>query len=383
MTCNVSIDVRLIGSSGIGRYVSCLLKAISNRDDINLTFIGDKEKISPLLTNPDGQRIIHYTDSVFSMSEQLHILNLLPTECNLFFAPHFNIPIYPFKTIKRVVTIHDMFLLAYFHTLNTKQKLYSKVMLNTAASLSDRIITVSEFSKSEIVKYTKQPPSKIVTIRNGVDREMFKPCVDKSALKKLRERLNLPEKFILYVGNVKPHKNLMRLLKAFEMLLSEPDFKDLRLVIVGQTEGLRTSDKEFLRAVNENAKLSRHVLIKGVLSDDDLPYYYNLAAVTVHPSLYEGFGLPLVEAMASGSPVVCSNIPVMQEVCKGAARYVDPLKAESIAEGLREILTDDEFRVRMIKNGLKRAESFGWEQVSEQHVRVFKEIVNKKDAREY
>ncbi|MBF0518561.1 MAG: glycosyltransferase family 4 protein [Nitrospirae bacterium] len=383
MGCNVSIDVRLIGSSGIGRYISCLLKAISNRDDINLTFIGDRGKIYPLLSNPESHRIIHYTDSVFTMSEQLYMLSMLPPECNLFFAPHFNVPIYPFKTIKRVVTIHDMFLLAHFNTLTMKQKLYSKVMLNTAASLSDKIITVSEFSKSEIIKYTKQPSSKVVAIHNGVDREVFKPYEDKAALTQLKERLNLPERFILYVGNVKPHKNLMRLLKAFEMLLSEPGFKDLRLVIVGQTEGFRTGDDEFLKAVNEDAQLSQHVLIKGVLSDADLPYYYNLAAVTVHPSLYEGFGLPLVEAMASGCPLVCSNIAPMQEVCKGAALYFDPLKTETIAEGLREMLTNEKLRIRMIKHGLKRSESFSWERVSEQHVKVFKEIVYTNQTREY
>ncbi|MEO5356651.1 MAG: glycosyltransferase family 4 protein [Nitrospirae bacterium YQR-1] len=383
MAYNIAIDVRLIGSSGIGRYVRCLLKTISDCNDIKFTFIGDREKIAHILLNTDGHRIIHYTDAVFSMSEQLNILNLLPPKCNLFFLPHFNMPIYPFRTVKRVVTIHDMFLLAYFHTLNVKQKLYSKVMLNTAASLSDRIITVSEFSKSEIIKYTKQPPSKIVTIHNGVDHEMFKPCKDKTALRKISERLNLPENFILYVGNVKPHKNLVRLLQAFEMLLCEPSFKDFSLVIVGQIEGLRTGDDEFLKAVNKNVRLSSRVLLKGVVSDDELPYYYNLASVTVHPSLYEGFGFPLVEAMSSGSPLVCSNVASMPEICKDSARFVDPLSTESIAEGLREILSDEKLRERMVKKGLKRSESFSWERVSEQHVKVFKELAGSKEAKEY
>jgi glycosyltransferase involved in cell wall biosynthesis len=172
----------------------------------------------------------------------------------------------------------------------------------------------------------------------------------------VRERYQLDHGFVLYAGNIKPHKNLVRLIEAFDGLRRD-GFDDLKLLIIGD----EISKWPALRHAVHARKLHKHVRFLGFLSDDTLAALYRMAAVFVFPSLYEGFGLPPLEAMASGTPVVTSNVSSLPEVVGDAAVLVDPTDAMDIKEGIKRVLTDPELREQLRARGLVRAQQFSWE----------------------
>lgn len=247
-------------------------------------------------------------------------------------------------------------------------------MINLAVKFSDTIITVSDFSKSEIAKRTKVDEEKITVIHNGINTELFK-TLDNQQSVDTKDKFGLPDKFILFVGNVKPHKNLRRLLMAYEVMYNR-GLEDHYLVIAGEKEGFITGDKEIFSIVHNNQDLKERVRFSGYVDNADLPILYNAASVFVFPSLYEGFGLPPLEAMACGCPTVVSNAASLPEVCGDAAYYVDPNDTESISEGMYKILTDNSLRQHLIKKGLERAKLFSWKKSGGDHIKVFEEILN-------
>jgi glycosyltransferase involved in cell wall biosynthesis len=293
--------------------------------------------------------------------------------CDIFWSPHYNIPLAPIRAKKRLLTIHDVFHLAFIDQLSFKQKIYARSVLNSAVKISDLIVTVSNFSKSEIVKYTKTGRGKITVIHNGIDTEKFRE-LDDAALIPVKKKYDMPEKFILFVGNVKPHKNLKRLLGAYEILIKK-GITDYDLVIVGKKEGFITGDSEVFSILNNNSILREKVLFAGYIDNSDLPAVYNLASLLVFPSLYEGFGLPPLEAMACGCPTVVSNAASLPEVCGDAAYYIDPYDIENMAEGMDRVLNDDTLRQDLIKKGFEREGLFSWGESSMEHLKIFDEIL--------
>jgi glycosyltransferase involved in cell wall biosynthesis len=186
----------------------------------------------------------------------------------------------------------------------------------------------------------------------------------------VRERYQLNHQFVLYVGNIKPHKNLVRLIEAFDELRRTGVGEDLKLLIIGD----EISKLPALRRAVHKHKLHKHVRFLGYQADDTLAILYRLASVFVFPSLYEGFGLPPLEAMASGTPVVTSNVSSLPEVTGGAAVLVDPYDVDSIADGLRRVLTDPQLAAEMRRKGLERAREFSWERSVEQTRQVYASV---------
>jgi glycosyltransferase involved in cell wall biosynthesis len=176
------------------------------------------------------------------------------------------------------------------------------------------------------------------------------------AVARVRERYQLEHKFVLYVGNIKPHKNLVRLIEAFDAL-RKSGFEHLKLLIIGD----EISKLPALRRAVHEHKLHKHVRFLGYLPDETLAVLYRLAAVFVFPSLYEGFGLPPLEAMASGTPVVTSNVSSLPEVAGGAAVLVDPYDVRSIVGGITRVLTDPVLAAELRARGIERAREFSWE----------------------
>ncbi|MCX7942882.1 MAG: glycosyltransferase family 4 protein, partial [Dictyoglomaceae bacterium] len=195
---------------------------------------------------------------------------------------------------------------------------------------------------------------------------------DKKDLKNIIFRYNLPEKFILYVGNVKPHKNLKNTLLAFKIVKEEID--DLSLVIVGKKEGFIKEDIEVFNLLSKDNDLQERVVFTGYVEKFDIPKIYNLASILVFPSIYEGFGLPPLEAMACGCPVVASDIPVIREICEDAVYYVNPYNPMEIAKGIISVFQDRNLRERLIEKGWRRVNKFTWEESAKKHLEVILEI---------
>ena len=224
------------------------------------------------------------------------------------------------------------------------------------------IITGSFYTKSEIMQRLDFKDDKVRVIYHGINHDVFKVYDD------LELDIKLPKKYILSVGSIEPRKNLLGLLKAYNLLNDEIK-AEYKLVLVG-FKGWE--NREIMEIVNNN-KDNIHYL--GFVSDEELAKVYNLASLFVFASFYEGFGLPPLEAMACGTPVVCSNLTSMPEICLDAAIYCDAYDADDISKKIEIVLKDDTLKEELIKKGLKRAGEFTWKKSAEEHVKVFKEVM--------
>jgi glycosyltransferase involved in cell wall biosynthesis len=227
---------------------------------------------------------------------------------------------------------------------------------------------VSEASKHDILRFFDVPPEKITVIYNGID-ERFRIEPAEEEVVRVRERYQLQGDFVLYAGNVKPHKNLERLLEAFN-LVRQGGLDHLKLVVIGDEI---SKYAELRRAVHRH-NLHKHIRFLGYMPDETLAILYRLAALFVFPSLYEGFGLPPLEAMASGAPVVTSNVSSLPEVVGDAAILVDPTDARSIADGMRQVLVDPALADSLRARGYARAAEFSWARSVRQIRAIYDEI---------
>ena len=207
-----------------------------------------------------------------------------------------------------------------------------------------------------------------MVVHNAID-EHFGSTLQEEDISRVRERFQLEHGFVLYVGNVKPHKNLVRLIDAFKSLRHD-GFENLKLLIIGD----EISKLPVLRRVVHKHQLHKHVRFLGHLPDNTLAVLYRLAAVFVFPSLYEGFGLPPLEAMASGTPVVTSNVSSLPEVTGDAALLVNPYEVSEIKDGIKRILTDPELCANLRDKGIARVKEFSWEQSVARTMTVYREV---------
>ncbi|MEJ2618223.1 MAG: glycosyltransferase family 1 protein, partial [Ignavibacteriaceae bacterium] len=264
------------------------------------------------------------------------------------------IPNLPVRAKKRLVIIHDVYHQAFREQLSFIQKVYSKIMIYFAVHLSNHIITNSQFSKSEIVKYVNINESKISVIYFGFNyKEYSHPVYNFEPVKK---KYNLSDNFFLFVGNIKPHKNLYNLLLAYQSILEKE--VNIKLVIVGEYKKLITSDKESFKLLDENYLLQDNSIFTGYIDREELVLLYKNASALVFPSLYEGFGIPPVEAMACGCPVISSNAASLTEICSNAAIYVNPNDVDDIAEKMSTVLSDPDLVSRLIQKGKENISRF-------------------------
>lgn len=361
------IDARMINSSGIGKHTAEIVKRLGPRFEIILLANKETKKSVEQIVGVDS---ILMNSGIYSVSEQLEFPLKIPN-CDVYWSPHYNVPVLPIRARKRVVTIHDTYHLAFLDTLNLQQRMYSRVMMKIATRLSDKVVTVSDFSANEITKYTGLERAQIAIIRNGIDTSRYYKVKDPAVLSSVASKYSLPDKFVLFVGNVKPNKNLRNMLQAFEQLCMRfPENPvDLRLVIVGKTEGLRKVDEEVL--AEGVARFKHSVSFLGFVPEEELPAIYSMATVFLFPSVYEGSGIPPVEAMACSCPVVASSIPALTETCRDAAYYVDPNSPPDIARGVREVLAQEALQKTLKENGLKRARDLSWEESAKRYGEIF------------
>ncbi len=353
----VAIDARKLHDFGIGTYIRNLLRHLARIDResefVLLTAAADLGVAEGL--GPNFRTVLEPSPN-YSIREQIHVPWVLRRERpDVFHAPHYILP--TAVGCRSVVTIHDCIHLMFPQYLpNRVAYAYARWSMWNATRKADRILTVSEASKRDILHFFNVPPDKIEVVPNAID-ERFWNIPTEEEIARVRERYQLAHRFVLYVGNIKPHKNLVRLIEAFNGLRQLPGFDDVKLLIIGD----EISKLPALRRAVHSHKLHKQVRFLGYLSDDSLAILYRLASVFVFPSLYEGFGLPPLEAMACGAPVVTSNVSSLPEVAGDAAVLVDPQQVESIVEGMRRVLADPELAQDMRKKGLVRAREFSWE----------------------
>lgn len=328
------VDTRWIGPHGIGRFASEVVKRL---DDVQVL----KDMLSPV--NP--------FDSIWSSWK---IAQVMP-QPDVYFTPGYTPPL--LSPIPFVFVIHDLNHIDLPENSNALKRAYYQHVMRPACHRSFRVLTVSEFSRQRVIEWSGMPKEKVINVGNGVDASFQKKGVE--------HKPGYP--YFLYVGNRKPHKNVTRLLKAFAI---SGLANDIKLVLSGEP------DKEIIQIVT-NYQLQTSVVFAGVLNDTALAERYRGAIALLLPSLYEGFGLPLVEAMACGTPVLTSNITAMPEVSGGAALLVDPLSIGEISAGMKIIVSDNQVRQKMIANGLDQAKKYSWETTAEKIRNVLYEVTEK------
>ena len=365
----VAIDIRKLHDYGIGTYLRNLLRQLA-RIDHDTEYVLLQRRGGRGLTAPPGRnfRCVTVSANSYSVAEQISIpFTLARLSPDLFHAPHYVLP--PLAPCRAVVTIHDCIHLIFPHYLRRRlAHAYARTMFWTAVRRASRILTVSEASKNDILRFFDVPPSKVTVIYEAVDDRFFEEPPE-AEIVRVRERYRLHDRFVLYSGNVLPHKNVERLVDAFALLRGD-GLDDLKLVISG-SEGARYAS---LRRAVHRHNLHPHVRFLGYQPESVLAALYRLADVFVFPSLYEGFGLPPLEAMASGTPAVVSNVSSLPEVVGDGAVLVDPREPRDIADGVRGVLEDAALRERLRARGLVRARSFSWPASVERIHAIYREV---------
>ena len=266
-----------------------------------------------------------------------------------------------------VVTIHDLAI--YINqSWFPRQGFSTKIVVPKSLKKAQKIIAVSESTKNDIIDILKVPSEKIEVVYNGV-----RP-IRKVREEDIKEKFGISEDFILFIGTIEPRKNLIGLIKAFNNLRGSEAFKKHQLVIAGKKGWFFDDVYEAVRDLG----LTKKVVFTGYVSSDDKVRLLRGARLFVFPSLYEGFGLSILEAMREGTPVITSNVSAMPEVAGSAAELVDPSRLESIAAAIKKVISDKVLRNEMIKKGQTQEEMFSWDKCARETLKVYKSINRKK-----
>jgi len=351
-------------SAGVHQYIHQLLRHLDGVDaDVRITaLIGARAPQPP--TEIDLVRASQDTRKpsrrvIWEQSVQPRVLRRI--EADLAHGPVFVGPL--LSPCPVVTTIHDLSFIRFPHLFRPANRLYLKTMTRLSARAARRVIAVSDHTARETVELLGVPRKRISVVYHGVD-PAFQP-LPAGQVAAFRANRDLPERFVLFVGTLEPRKNLTRLIEAFARIRE----KESKLVLVGGKGWLY--DQLFARV--DELDLRDVVLFPGYVPNGELPLWYNAATVFAYPSLYEGFGMPVTEAQACGTPVMASNTTSLPEAAGEAALLVDPLDIEAIAAGLNRLLGDHALREQFTEQGLGHAHTFTWSRTARETVQVYRQ----------
>jgi len=357
----IAIDARMIAHNqmhGIARYVYHLILELSRIDQVNeyYIFISDNSPLTNTIL-PTSFKLITLKSKFISLREQFELPKVLKQiGAHLFHSPSFVAPL--FCPCHLVMTLHDLnhLVLPQYYTL--LHKLYYRFFVRRCIEKSIQILTVSEFSKKVIENAFKIHTDRIMVTYNGVADNYF-PSFDSQTKALTLEKYDLHDDFIFYLGNNKPHKNVYNLIEAY--CISK---LDIPLVVCCPVD---------VKVIQLAAKYDKqyNLYFTKFITESDLPMILNSAKLFVYPSTYEGFGLPPLEAMACGTPVVISNTSSLPEVAGDAAIFVDPFNLEDMAKGLRQGITNHSLRKKLINKGIERSKKFSWKQMALSTLQVY------------
>jgi glycosyltransferase involved in cell wall biosynthesis len=352
-----TIDLRMYRSSGIGRYLRNLMPLVLPLVEAkHVRVVGSASDLMVQDWSKDPRVEVYESSAgIYGLQEQALALNGALRGTELLWVPHYSVPM--LYSGRLAVTIHDVCHLALHESLDGNLKrMYARLLFSSVARRAQAIFCVSEFTSSEVQRYLHVPASRIQVTHPGLDAGWD------AGVAQHRESDGAP--YFLFVGNLKPNKNLGVLLKAFGQVIGQIPH---RLIIVGKADNMKTVDGN---VVHEAEKLSDRVQLTGEISDQRLMEYYRGAEALVFPSLYEGFGLPLLEAMNLGCPVLCSNTSALPEVGGDAVMYFNPRDADDLAAKLVEVARTPELRSRLVQRGLTRLTMFSYERCARQTAEV-------------
>ncbi len=290
-----------------------------------------------------------------------------PNIYDFYWQPNF-IPNQNIKAKKVISTIHDFSFKLQPHWHPKERVQYLNKNFNLAKK-ADHIITGSNFTKQEIIDYMQIPQDNISVIYHGVDHDIYKLYLQ-NELQQTKLRFDLPDKFLLFVGSIEPRKNLLSMLNAYNLLTKE-EKSALPFILVG-FRGWQN-----IEIMQEIEKSKEHIHYLGFVTDLELAHIYNLATMFIYPSLYEGFGLPPLEAMACGTPVIVSSVASLPEVCADAALYINPTDLQDIKDKILTLLYDETLREALSQKGKTQAALFSWDKSALEHLKVFQKVLAK------
>ncbi|MCK4353149.1 glycosyltransferase family 4 protein [candidate division WOR-3 bacterium] len=376
----IGIDASTIGTPGGPRvYVINLIKSLLKTDKKNeyVIFYNSKKWIGMF---PEAKEIaVPFSSPLFRLFREHFLLPIFYKREKLNLIHNTKSAISILKPCKRIVTLFDLIPITYPETESLLARVYWKVQIPIAAKFSDLIITASEYSKKQIIRKFNVQDIKIKVIPLGVSEDFT------SNYQLPITNYQLPTKYILYVGAIKPRKNLNTLIKAYASIKDKLEYK---LVIVGKSGwgsknlfkfikslGLRSEKLEVGNQKSEiRGQRTSDIIFTGFVPDKDLPYIYSNADLFIYLSRYEGFGLPILEAMASGVSVICSNASSLIEIAQDAAILVNPENVNEVSKSIYKVLTNNSLRGNLIRNGLKRAGNFPWQNTALKTLKVYNSL---------
>lgn len=373
----IGIDARFFGpkGKGLGRYTQKLIETLEEIDQENdyVIFLRRENFDDFYPQNPRFKKVLadyHW----YSVAEQIFFpFVIYRQKINLMHFPHFNVPILYFKPY--VVTIHDL-ILRHFATRRAStlepliyrfKNIAYKIVIWLAIKRAKKIITVSEYVKNDVIRCFGVKLKKVaVTYEGAPEKNFLFP-----GLKYKLKEFGIAGHYLLYVGNAYPHKNLERLIKAFEILVGNFK-KELQLVLVGEEDYFyQRLEEEARDSILINPEIIDRLIFTDFVSDEDLWLLYQNAALYVFPSLCEGFGLPPLEAMSWGVPVVSSGATCLPEVLGGAAIYFDAQNPQDMAEKINQVLTDESLSRTLVREGFEQIKKYSWRKMGEETLRVY------------
>lgn len=365
----VCVDARMLEHSGIGMIIKNVLPHIL--DDFSWHLLVNQESFQ----KNSWAHHLPYTEvstPIYTLKEQLKLGSMIPAGAALTWFPHYNVPLVLPKRLNYVVNINDCFHRAYYNTLSLAQKVYATWVMGQAAARASKIITISKFSEQQILQFTGCAKEKVITMLLAADNQHFGQAYSAAAVSEVRAKYNLPQNYLLYVGNLKPHKNLISLLEAFARLKSKPQHTELKLVLCGNFKGFITGIDDLDTRVQQLG-LQGQVIKPGFVLDEHLPCIYQQSAGFVFPSYYEGFGLPVLEAMAAGIPVLSSNAASLPEVGGDAVLYCAPDNVGEMAQQLEVLVGNHAIRTSLISKGYEQVQQFSWQKTAQGYADVFRQ----------
>ncbi len=372
----IGIDARFISNgSGLGRYayklLEFLLKLDTENEYIVLVYKGEEKYVD----YPYGKyRVVGVDFQHYSLAEQWGYWKFLNSlKCDLVHFTNFNHPI--LYRGKFVVTIHDLTLLFYPGRVRRKwvSELGYKLVMKSAVGNSAKVIAISEFTKRDILKYFGGHKSKIEVIYEAAN-EKYEQVKNVGRIERVKKKYKIRKPYFLYVGQWRVHKNLVRLIESFSLVKEAGH--DTQLVLVGKEDPRYPEVREAIA----KSKYRDDIVITGFAAEEDLSSIYSGAISFVFPSLYEGIGLPPLEAMQCGVPVISSDASCMPEILEDAVLYFDPRDLHEISQAMIKVYSDQKVRQGLIARGFRQVEKYSWEKMAQETLDVYKSVLGIKKS---
>jgi len=369
----IGIDAREFQAgrmTGIARYLWHFLRYTTTSDSPHEYVLFCNQWTHVPFDYPKLKKVIINEKITLIWDQLLLPLRMAREKIDVFLTPYFKVPLFLSSNV--VLIINDLIPLFFPEEFGLFKRVYFRLMCQMAVRRAARIVTISENSRDDIVKLFNVPADKIGIVHLAAEQR-FRPT--DIGIEEIRKKYTLPQKFILYVGNLSPHKNIHVLLKAYAAL--PLNLREQYKLVLGTPK----SDKYLthIKKIIEGMELTRDVVFTGFIEDEDLPTVYHMSSLFAFPSLYEGFGLPPLEAMACGCPVVSSNTSSLTEVLGDAALFFNPHDVGEISSAIGQMLEDKDLQIKFRQKGLQRAKLFSIEKMGNKMLDVFESVLLKSE----